>query len=85
MDRHADRAAALASLRARWGAAAPRPAVEVFGALAAAPHPAEVGAAPALPEVSAGAHPVPLPNPARPALVPLPGGAHPAPAPTPRM
>lgn len=37
MDRHADRATALASLRARWGAAAPRPAVEVFGALATAP------------------------------------------------
>jgi RecA/RadA recombinase len=90
MDRHADRAAALASLRARWGAGAPRPAVEVFGALAAAPFPAEAGAAPALPvvasapsEVVPGA-PVPLPNTARPALVPLPGGAHPAFAPTTR-
>src|SRR5664279_347116 len=40
MDRHPDRAAALASLRERWGAAAPRPATEVFGALAVAPHPA---------------------------------------------
>ena len=85
MDRHADRAAALASLRARWGAAAPRPAVEVFGALAAAPFPAEVGAAPALSEVvpsrpgaALGAGPGSLPSPARPALVPLPGGAHPA-------
>jgi RecA/RadA recombinase len=92
MDRHADRVAALASLRARWGAAAPRPAVEVFGALAAAPFPAEAGAAPALPEVASapsevvpGALPVILPGPARPALVPLPGGAHPAPAPTPRQ
>ena len=66
MDRHADRAAALASLRARWGAAAPRPAVEIFGALAAAPLPAEAGAAPAFPGES------PLP---RPALVPLSGGA----------
>jgi hypothetical protein len=97
MDRHADRAAALASLRARWGAAAPRPAVEVFGALAAAPFPAEAGAAPALPEVVAappgaattlpdGARATPggLPNTARPALVPLPGGAHPAFAPTTR-
>jgi hypothetical protein len=89
MDHHADRAAALASLRVRWGATAPRPAVEVFGALAAAPFPAEAGAAPALPEVAsapsvvaAGALPVPLP-PTRPALVPLPGGA--APAPTTRL
>ena len=40
MDRHPDRAAALASLRERWGAAAPRLATEVFGALAVAPHPA---------------------------------------------
>ena len=91
MDRHADRAAALASLRARWGAAAPRPAVEVFGALAAAPRPAEVGAAPALLEVAPGALPgasaLPgaLPTPARPALVPLPGGGHPAPAPATRQ
>ena len=84
MDRHADRAAALASLRARWGAAAPRPAVEVFGALAAAPFPAEVGAAPALPEGDREA-PAALPNPARPALVPLPGGARPAPAPATRQ
>src|SRR5664280_2329965 len=38
MDRHPDRAAALASLRERWGAAAPRPATEVFGALAVASH-----------------------------------------------
>jgi len=68
MDRHPDRAAALASLRARWGASAPRPAVEVFGALAAAPLPAEAGAATALPGTSPG----------RPALVPLPGGVVPA-------
>jgi len=78
MDRHADRAAALASLQARWGAAAPRPAVEVFGAFAAAPLPAEAGAAPAFPEVAPGGPRI-LPNPVRPALVPLPGGAHPAP------
>ena len=97
MDHHADRAAALASLRARWGSAAPRPAVEVFGALAAAQFPAEVGAATALTEVVAappgaattlpdGARATPggFPNPTRPALVPLPGGAHPAFAPTTR-
>jgi hypothetical protein len=86
MDRHADRAAALASLRARWGAAAPRPAVEVFGALAAAPFLAEVGAAPALaaPRVAAPGAPGALPDPARPALVPLPGGARPA-APAPAL
>ncbi len=41
MDRNPDRAAALASLRERWGAAAPRPATEVFGALAVAPRRAE--------------------------------------------
>jgi len=92
MDHHADRAAALASLRARWGAAAPRPAVEVFGALAAAPFPAEAGAAPSPPEVVSaspgvvpGTLPVTLPGPTRPALVPLPGGARPAPAPAPRQ
>jgi hypothetical protein len=78
MDRHADRAAALASLRARWGAAAPRPAVEVFGALAAAPLPAEAGAASASPEAAPGTPGI-LPGPVRPALVPLPGGAAPAP------
>ncbi len=55
MDRHADRAAALASLRVRWGSAAPRPATEVFGALAAAPLPAEAGAADALPGTLPGA------------------------------
>ncbi len=85
MDHHADRAAALASLRARWGSAAPRPAVEVFGALAAAPFPAEAGAAPALPGVTPahpGALPVTLPGPA---LVPLSGGARPAPAPATRQ
>ena len=37
MDRHTDRAAVLASLRERWGAAAPRPATEVFGTLAVSP------------------------------------------------
>jgi recombination protein RecA len=49
MNRHADRAAALAALRVRWGSAAPRPATEVFGALAAAPLPAEAGTARSLP------------------------------------
>ena len=83
MDRHADRAAALASLQARWGAAAPRPAVEVFGALAAAPLPAEAPALPVLTEVAPGGPGI-LPNPVRPALVPLPGGAHPASAPATR-
>jgi len=80
MDRHADRAAALASLRARWGAAAPRPAVEVFGALAAAPLPAEAGAAGALPDERSGPGGRPGTSPDRPALIPLPGGAGPAPA-----
>ena len=68
MDRHPDRTAVLAGLRARWGAAAPRPATEVFGALATVPLPAEAGAVTALPA------PVP-PDLARPSLVPLPGGA----------
>jgi hypothetical protein len=84
MDRHADRAAALASLRARWGAAAPRPAVEVFGALAAAPLPAEAGAAlalRALQEVAPGTTGI-LPDPVRPAIVPLPGGYPEAPGTT---
>ncbi len=84
MDRHADRAAALSGLLARWGAAAPRPATEVFGALAAAPLPAEAGAAdalegaPGLPlEGAPGlglARLAPLPD-----LVPLPGDADRAP------
>jgi len=75
MDRHANRAAALASLRARWGSAAPRLAPEVLGALAAAPLPAEAGAVPALPD----GRPAALPGlaPARPSLVPLPGGVDP--------
>ncbi len=80
MDLHADRAAALASLRARWGAAAPRPAAEVFGALAAAPLPAEAGVAGALPVADPalpGSHPGT--RPARPVLVPLPGGVEPSP------
>jgi RecA/RadA recombinase len=92
MDRHADRAAALASLRVRWGSAAPRPATEVFGALAAAPLPAEAGAADALPTTSepGAAEPLHGSPPVRPSLVPLPGGteqppaAHPLPVPGPR-
>jgi recombination protein RecA len=80
MDRHADRAATLASLRARWGAAAPRPAAEVFGALAATPLPAEAGVAGVLPGADP-AFPVSHPGtrPARPVLVPLPGGVEPSP------
>ena len=41
MEYHADPARALASLRERWGTAAPRRGLEVFGALAAAPLPGE--------------------------------------------
>ena len=37
MDSALRRSAALAALRERWGNAAPRPAIEVFGALAVAP------------------------------------------------
>jgi hypothetical protein len=91
MDRHADRAAALASLRVRWGSAAPRPATEVFGALAAAPLPAEAGAADALPGAADALPGTPGAPPSRLALVPLPGGTEPdaagtppAPAPAPR-
>jgi len=62
MDRHPDRAAALASLRERWGAAAPRPATEVFGALAVAPHPAVAPHSVASPHSAANL----------PALLPLP-------------
>jgi hypothetical protein len=83
MDHHPDRAAALASLWTRWGAAAPRPAMEVFGALAAASRPAEAGVVAMLP-APVLALPVPLPGepplPARPGLVPFPGGGVPAPA-----
>lgn len=83
MDHHPDRAAALASLRTRWGAAAPRPAVEVFGALAAAPRPAGAGVAAMLP-VPVLALPAALPGepplPGRPGLVPFPGGGVLAPA-----
>ena len=77
MDRHPDRAAALASLRERWGAAAPRPATEVFGALAVAPHPAVAPHLAASPHSAANL----------PALLPLPdsGMSNPAPvAPRPR-
>ncbi|MDA8238370.1 MAG: hypothetical protein M0T75_10925 [Chloroflexi bacterium] len=79
MDRRADRAALLASLRARWGSAAPRPATEVFGALAAAPLPAEAGAVPALPDGRPGPLPGAAPGRGHPVLVPLPGGAVPVP------
>ncbi len=56
MDRHPDRTAVLAGLRARWGAAAPRPATEVFGALATVPLPAPASPDPARPSL------VPLPG-----------------------
>jgi RecA/RadA recombinase len=73
MDRHPERTAVLASLRERWGAAAPRPATEVFGALAVAPHPA------------IGPHPAGAPHLATntPALLPLPdiGTSIPTPVP----
>ncbi len=62
-----DRLATLTKLRSRWGAAAPRPALEVFGALVIAPLPA---VDPGPPEVPGRA---PGEGPARP--VPLPGGA----------
>ena len=72
-----DRLATLADLRSRWGAAAPRPAVEVFGALAVAPLPAVRPG-----EHDAGPGGFPGEGPGRP--VPLPGGAAlPAPAPRP--
>ncbi len=58
MDARPDRLATLASLRERWGAAAPRSGAEVFGALAVAPLPGEA----TLP----GSSPWP-------ALLPLPG------------
>lgn len=66
-----DRLAILADMRSRWGAAAPRPATEVFGALAVAPLP-DVGE----PSPAPGGRP--LVGPGRP--VPLPGGA-PSPGP----
>jgi recombination protein RecA len=73
MDRNPARAAALASLRERWGAAAPRPATEVFGALAVAPRPATLltGGRP-LPDTR------PIPG-GRPALLPLPDSGTPVP------
>ncbi len=69
-----DRLATLADMRSRWGAAAPRPATEVFGALAAAPLPVEVPGDPAAgPRTLPGHGSGPFPGPARP--IPLPGGA----------
>jgi RecA/RadA recombinase len=80
MDRHPDRAAVLASLRERWGAAAPRPATEVFGALAVAPRP------PANPPTTGplpttAPDPTALPPGGRPALLPLPDIGTPNPVP----
>jgi RecA/RadA recombinase len=68
MGLHPDRAAVLASLRERWGAAAPRPATEVFGALAVAPRPT-------------APDPTAPPPGGRPALLPLPdiGTSNPVP------
>jgi RecA/RadA recombinase len=75
MDLHPDRAAVLASLRERWGAVAPRPATEVFGALAVAPRPTAPdpttpppGGLPALlPLPDIGTPPVPVAPRSRPA------------------
>jgi HAMP domain-containing protein len=78
MDRHPDRAAALASLRERWGAAAPRPATEVFGALAVAPRPAVEPPAPLPGALAPG--PASPPAEGRPALFPLPDAGTPNPA-----
>lgn len=77
MDRHPDRAAALASLRERWGAAAPRPATEVFGALAVAPRPAVEPPDPLPPTLAPG--PAAPPVEGRPALFPLPDSGTPNP------
>jgi recombination protein RecA len=71
MDRHPDRAAVLASLRERWGAAAPRPATEVFGALAVAPRP--TASPPANPPAT-GLTTRPLPTTAPDPATPPPGG-----------
>jgi len=80
-----DRLAILADMRSRWGAAAPRPATEVFGALAVAPLPdvREPGDPAAMPWAAPGPPPGgrplvgpgrgPLGGPGRP--VPLPDGA----------
>lgn len=65
-----DRLAALADLRSRWGSAAPRPATEVFGALAVAPLPDVRDPALGVHGSAPGARP--LIGPARP--VSLPGG-----------
>ena len=73
MCRHPDRAAVLASLRERWGAAAPRPATEVFGALAVAQRPAT--SPPAL---------LPLPDIGTPNSVPAAPRTRPAPTATDR-
>jgi len=71
MDRNPDRAAVLASLRERWGAAAPRPATEVFGALAVAPRP--TANPPTIwPLPTTAPDPTTPPPGGRPALLPLP-------------
>ena len=84
MDRHPDRTAVLASLRERWGAAAPRPATEVFGALAMSSRPA--GSPPTTLPLPATAPDPASPSPGgRPALLPLPDIRVPSPVPaTPR-
>ena len=80
MDRTLRRSAALAALRERWGSAAPRPASEVFGALAVAPAPRGIPALPAGPAIV----PAPGTAPAGPAIVPAPGTAPPRPSFPPR-
>ncbi len=83
MDRNPDRAAALASLRDRWGAAAPRPATEVFGALAVAPRPEVEQPAPPTdaPMDTLVPGPASPPPESRPALFPLPDAGTPNPVP----
>jgi RecA/RadA recombinase len=83
MDRHPDRAAVLASLRERWGAAAPRPATEVFGALAVAPLAVAPLAVAQRPATSPPAL-LPLPDIGTPNAVPVAPRTRPAPAATDR-
>ncbi len=80
MDRNPDRAAVLASLRERWGAAAPRPATEVFGALAVAPRPT-ANPPTTRPLPTTAPDPTTPPPGGRPTLLPLPdsGTLNPAP------
>ena len=86
MDRRPDRAAVLASLRERWGAAAPRPATEVFGALAMAPLAVAQRPAPSPPATGLLTGPalLPLPDIGTPNSAPAAPRSRPAPAATDR-